>query len=90
MAGDPSKRETAVQTQHLPGFCLPARVLPVRPDYLWVALAVIGLSLLLPITPSTTALDTAGVLYALAAGVGWALYIVFGQKAGRPRPLARS
>lgn len=53
-----------------------------RLDYLWVALAVIGLSLLLPITPGSTALDPAGVLYALAAGVGWALYIVFGQKAG--------
>jgi inner membrane transporter RhtA len=54
-----------------------------RLDYLWVGLAVIGLSLLLPITPSSTALDPAGVLYALAAGVGWALYIVFGQKAGQ-------
>jgi inner membrane transporter RhtA len=28
-------------------------------------------------------LDPIGVLYALAAGVGWALYIVFGQKAGQ-------
>lgn len=54
-----------------------------RFDYLWVALAVLGLSLLLPIAPGTTALDTAGVLYALAAGVGWALYIIFGQRAGR-------
>jgi inner membrane transporter RhtA len=52
-------------------------------DFLWVALAVVGLSLLLPITRSGSALDPAGVLYALAAGVGWALYIVFGQKAGR-------
>jgi inner membrane transporter RhtA len=54
-----------------------------RLDYLWVALAVVGLSLLLPITESGAALDPAGVLYALAAGVGWALYIVFGQKAGQ-------
>jgi inner membrane transporter RhtA len=54
-----------------------------RLDYFWVALAAIGLSLLLPIAPGGTALDTAGILYALAAGVGWALYIVFGQKAGR-------
>jgi inner membrane transporter RhtA len=54
-----------------------------RVDYLWVALAAIGLSLLLPIAPGNTALDPAGVLYALAAGVGWALYIVFGQKAGQ-------
>lgn len=53
-----------------------------RLDYLWVALATIGLSLLLPLTRSGAALDPVGVLYALAAGVGWALYIVFGQKAG--------
>jgi inner membrane transporter RhtA len=54
-----------------------------RLDYVWVALAVVGLSLLLPIAPGGTPLDTAGILYALAAGVGWALYIVFGQKAGQ-------
>jgi inner membrane transporter RhtA len=54
-----------------------------RLDYLWVGLAAIGLSLLLPITRSGATLDPIGVLYALAAGVGWALYIVFGQKAGQ-------
>jgi inner membrane transporter RhtA len=54
-----------------------------RLDYLWVALAAAGLLLLLPITSASAALDPAGVAYALAAGVGWALYIVFGQKAGR-------
>ena len=54
-----------------------------RLDYLWVGLAAIGLSLLLPLTHGGAALDPIGVLYALAAGVGWALYIVFGQKAGQ-------
>lgn len=54
-----------------------------RLDYLWVALATGGLALLLPITRTGAALDPAGVAFALAAGVGWALYIVFGQKAGR-------
>ena len=54
-----------------------------RIDYLWVALAALGLALLLPIRPGAAALDPIGVLCALAAGVGWALYIVFGQKAGR-------
>lgn len=54
-----------------------------RLDYLWVALAAGGLALLLPITRDGAALDRAGLLYALLAGVGWALYIVFGQKAGR-------
>jgi inner membrane transporter RhtA len=54
-----------------------------RSDFLWVALAAGGLLLLLPIDPKATALDPAGVLFALAAGFCWALYIVFGQKAGR-------
>jgi inner membrane transporter RhtA len=53
-----------------------------RRDFVWVGLAALGLSLLLPITPSGAALDPIGVLCALAAGAGWALYIVFGQKAG--------
>lgn len=54
-----------------------------RLDYLWIALAAIGLLLLLPITRTSAGLDPVGVLWALAAGVCWALYIVFGQKAGR-------
>jgi len=54
-----------------------------RLDYLWVVLAAGGLSLLLPVTSGGSALDPIGVLFALAAGVGWALYIVFGQKAGK-------
>lgn len=54
-----------------------------RIDYLWVALAALGLALLLPMQSGAAALDPLGVLCALAAGVGWALYIIFGQKAGR-------
>jgi inner membrane transporter RhtA len=54
-----------------------------RIDYLWIALAAGGLLLLLPIARTETALDPVGVAYALAAGVGWALYIVLGQRAGR-------
>jgi len=51
-------------------------------DFVWVALVVAGLLLLLPLRGQAHALDPVGVLYALAAGVGWACYIVLGQRAG--------
>jgi len=51
-------------------------------DFVWIALVVAGLLLLLPIGGLNQPLDPSGVIYALAAGVGWALYIVLGQKAG--------
>lgn len=51
-------------------------------DFVWTALVIAGLALLLPIHHLDTPLDPVGVLYALAAGVGWALYIVLGRKAG--------
>jgi inner membrane transporter RhtA len=59
-------------------------------DFLWVALAAAGLSVLLPITRSGAPLDWIGVFFALAAGVGWALYIIFGQRAGRAHGVAAS
>jgi len=61
-----------------------------RVDYLWVALAAAGLLLLLPIRATEHRLDPVGVLCALGAGLGWALYIVFGQKAGRAHGAAAS
>jgi inner membrane transporter RhtA len=51
-------------------------------DFLWVGLAAAGLLLLLPIGGLSKGLDPVGVGFALVAGVCWALYIVFGQKAG--------
>lgn len=51
-------------------------------DFLWIALAAVGLFLLLPIGHAETGIDPAGTLFALGAGACWALYIVFGQKAG--------
>ena len=51
-------------------------------DFLWIALAAGGLCLLLPIGHTQASIDPAGALFALAAGACWALYIVFGQKAG--------
>ncbi len=51
-------------------------------DFVWVALAVLGLLLLIPLGHSTASIDVVGALYALGAGVCWAAYILFGQKAG--------
>lgn len=51
-------------------------------DFLWVACAVLGLALLLPINQESGSLDFLGVAYALGAGVCWAFYIIFGQAAG--------
>ena len=54
-------------------------------DFLWLALAVAGLAMLLPLAAGATALDPEGVLYALAAAVCWASYIVFGKRVGHLR-----
>ena len=49
-------------------------------DFLWLALAVVGLGLLLPLGHSVTSLDPEGVMYAMAAAVCWGAYIVFGKR----------
>jgi inner membrane transporter RhtA len=49
-------------------------------DYLWIALAALGLLALLPLGHQS--ISAAGIAFALSAGVFWALYIVFGRKAG--------
>jgi inner membrane transporter RhtA len=49
-------------------------------DFVWLALAVMGLALLLPWHGGSDALDPVGVAYALAAALSWGLYIVFGKR----------
>ena len=51
-------------------------------DFVWIALAITGLLLLIPTGENTHSIDLVGASYALGAGVCWALYILFGQKAG--------
>ncbi len=51
-------------------------------DFLWIGLAVIGLLLLIPVGETGASLDLTGAGFALGAGLCWALYILYGQKAG--------
>jgi inner membrane transporter RhtA len=51
-------------------------------DYLWIAFAIAGLALLLPLGHDVTSLDPVGVMFGLGAAVFWAAYILFGKKVG--------
>ena len=51
-------------------------------DFVWVALAVLGLWFLLPLGQSVARIDPVGALLALGAGACWAVYILTGQRAG--------
>jgi inner membrane transporter RhtA len=48
-------------------------------DVAWVALALLGLALLLPLAANAP-LDPIGILFAFGAAVSWAMYIVFGKR----------
>lgn len=51
-------------------------------DFIWILLAVAGLGLLLPMVNNVSSLDPAGVMFALAAALLWATYIVTGKRVG--------
>jgi inner membrane transporter RhtA len=54
-------------------------------DFAWVACAVAGLALLLPLRAGAAALDPRGVGWAIGAAFCWAMYIVFGKRASTIR-----
>jgi inner membrane transporter RhtA len=59
-----------------------------RLDFVWAFLAAAGIYFVLP-APSETAdvsLNLIGIIYALAAGACWALYIIFGQRLSHSLP----
>lgn len=53
-------------------------------DFVWLALAVIGLALILPLGGNTAGLQLSpvGIACALGAAICWALYIVLGRRLG--------
>ncbi|HXP25137.1 MAG TPA: threonine/homoserine exporter RhtA [Steroidobacteraceae bacterium] len=51
-------------------------------DFLWIVLAALGLVALLPVGLGGQPLSVLGVAFALGAGACWALYILFGRRAG--------
>jgi len=53
-----------------------------RIDFAWIILATAGLLLLTPIDASSHALDPVGVVFGLASGACWGLYIIVGKRAG--------
>lgn len=52
-------------------------------DFLWILVATLGLALLLPITQFSSNLDVKGILFAILAAIGWALYIISGHHLGK-------
>lgn len=53
-------------------------------DYIWAVLAGIGIYLIMPGREiSSSAADPIGMMWALIAGMFWAFYIFFGQRAGK-------
>jgi inner membrane transporter RhtA len=59
-----------------------------RIHLVWVALAALGIYLILPVGTRIGTADVWGVIYALGAGLCWGLYIIFGQRLGRQLPSA--
>ena len=51
-------------------------------DFVWIALAVVGLGLLLPLGHDVRTLDPTGMAWAALGAIGWGSYIHFGKRVG--------
>ncbi|HEY9677314.1 MAG TPA: DMT family transporter [Drouetiella sp.] len=49
-------------------------------DFVWIALAIVGLAFLLPIAPGAVSLDPVGISLAFTAAALWACYIILGKR----------
>ncbi len=49
-------------------------------DFVWVACAIAGLLMLIPLHGGTGAIDPVGIVWALVAALCWGIYIIVGQK----------
>jgi inner membrane transporter RhtA len=52
-------------------------------DFFWALLAAVGIYMVMPVNDLSHPLDPMGIMFALIAGLFWAFYIYFGQKAGK-------
>lgn len=59
-------------------------------DILWLALALAGLAALVPMGDLSSAVDPLGAVFALGAGIFWALYIYFGHRVAGQLPGGRA
>ena len=59
-------------------------------DFLWIGLAVLGLSSLLPVWGNVSQLDWRGITLALLAGSCWGVYILIGKTVGQIHGAAAS
>lgn len=51
-------------------------------DFCWLGLVVLGLYMLLPLHQHHDVIDPIGIIFAMVSGLCWAMYIIFGKKAG--------